>query len=109
MSEDIVFRVSPAIRREIAEAAVRQAHPGWPDYGEYYAVDTDGDRVLDTVMYWEHRAPWNPWHDRAFAVGVVRLFDEGIDLWDEDMTDEDIEDAVSFAEGEVLEKWVLPW
>ncbi len=78
------IKISPTIRREIAQAIVAQSHPGYmSDYmGEKFAVDTDGDGTLDTVMHREGNAPWNPWNDDAEAISVAALYEDSVCTFD---------------------------
>lgn len=64
----VVLPINPAIRREIAEKVVAQAHPGYSKaaQGEWY---TDGARLYHV----EDTAPWLPWSDDAVVVSVDRL------------------------------------
>ena len=78
------LKISPTIRREIAQAIVAQSHPGYmSDYmGEKFAVDTDGDGTLDTVMHRDANAPWNPWNDDAEAISVAALYEDSVCTFD---------------------------
>ena len=67
------FTISANIRRDIAEAIVKESEPSYDTryYGAHYAVDIDGDNELDAVMLKEETAPWEPWHDDAVAIAVA--------------------------------------
>ena len=76
MTTQSVFSVSsdPSFRREVAEAVVREAHPGYSIVcqGGYYADPVDG-----RVYFREAQAAWNPWSDDVDfrIVGVEQLVD----------------------------------
>ena len=77
------FTIKPEIRQEIAEAIVKQSHPGYDTryYGEYYAVDTDGDNELDAVMFKGATAQWEPWSGGDAAIAVSDFYqDSGADF-----------------------------
>jgi hypothetical protein len=76
------YKISPSIRTEIAKCIVKQSEPDYHGMGEYYAVDTDADAVLDTVAYKGNTAPWNPWHDNAVAVPVAMLYEDSVASFD---------------------------
>lgn len=70
------LKIRESIRREIAQAIVKQSDPGYDTryMGESFAVDTDGDGELDAVYFRESQAQWNPWHDEATAVSVSDIY-----------------------------------
>lgn len=65
---------SQAFRQKLAEAIVKEAHPGYHGMGYYYA-----DPVEGRVYYREQNAPWNPWDEEIDwrIVPIDRLVDEG--------------------------------
>ena len=95
------FTIKPEIRKEIAEAIVKESHPGYDTRycGAHYAVDTDGDNELDAVMLKGATAQWNPWSDGDTAIAVSDFYqDSGADFDptpDPDLSDD--EDAASEA------------
>lgn len=103
------YTISMNIRQEIAEAIVAEAHPGYnrDAQGWHYVVDTDGDKVFDAVMAKEANAPWNPWHDNAYAVSIYNLMADS--TADFSPVDEDgnemYEDALMLALDEMPEEW----
>lgn len=62
------MRISSAIRRNIAEKVVEQAHPGYSKMaqGEWY---TDGERLYHA----EDNRAWDPWPDGALVISVDDL------------------------------------
>ena len=95
------YKIADGIRQEIATAIVKQSEPGYDTnfFGQYYAVDTDGDNTLDAVYHRESQAPWNPWHDNAVAIPVWALYDGTADFdptaesfHDEDLDTGDLND-----------------
>ena len=118
------YKIADDIRQEIATAIVKQSDPGYDEqfFGQYFAVDTDGDMTLDAVMHRESTAPWNPWHDNAVAFPVEALFDGTADFdptldsfRDDDLDTGDLnkdeleqyawEAAVEFAMSELPKTW----
>ena len=113
------YKISKSIRREIAEAMVKQSAPDYDSryFGQYFAVDTDGDNTLDTVYHKEETAPWNPWHDNAVAFPVADLYDgsasfdptpdqeEPEDLNEDEWAEIFFKEAVDFAERELPSKY----
>lgn len=68
------MRICGEIHNQIADLVVHQASPNY-NYranGEWFAVDTDGDGVFDTVM---HRGgERNPWHRYEIAIAIDAIF-----------------------------------
>jgi hypothetical protein len=90
------YKISKDIREDIAKAIVRQSEPGYDEgfFGQYYAVDTDGDNTLDSVYHREGQAPWNPWHDNAVAIPVAFLYEDSNASFDptaDEYHDEDLD------------------
>lgn len=71
------FTIADAITTELAEKFALTQHAGYDTryQGDYYAVDTDGDGVLDAVYHAEDARQFNPWHDNAVAVPASECFD----------------------------------
>lgn len=104
----MIYKIAAYIRREIAEAIVKQSAPDYDVqyFGQAYAVDTDGDNTLDAVYFREAQALWDPWHDNATAFSVADLYADSActfdptpdtDLQPDDLNDEEYAEAV-FAE-----------
>lgn len=99
-----ILTIAENIKEEVARRVVEQAAPGYDTQhmGEWYAVDTDGDNILDSVMHAEATRPWNPWHDNAIAIAVEDCIDSDGNDFDpsaaDGVSDKDaFEAAVSFA------------
>lgn len=112
------YKIADDIRKEIATAIVKQSEPDYYTeyFGESYAVDTDGDNILDTVYFRQANAPWDPWHDNATAFSVDALFADSDrtfdptpdpDLQPDDLNDEEYAEIV-FAETVVFALEELP-
>ena len=114
------YKIAENIRKEIATAIVKQSEPGYDTdfFGQYWAVDTDGDNTLDAVMHKESTAPWNPWHDNATAFPVSALYEDSnadfdptnFDFESDDVNEDEAQEiafleAVSFAMGELPKQW----
>lgn len=70
------YTIAEEIKQELAEKFAATQHLGYcfETQGDYFAVDTDGDGVLDTVYHAEENRPWNPWHDNAVAIPAEDCF-----------------------------------
>lgn len=112
------YKIADDIRKEIATAIVKQSEPGYDTeyFGQAYAVDTDGDNMLDAVFFKEAQAPWDPWSDNAVAFSVADLYaDSGstfdptpdTDLQPDDLNDDEYAETV-FAETVVFALSELP-
>lgn len=84
------YTIADGIKDELVEAFVVESYAGFHGMTAAYAVDTDGDRVLDRVYIQDANAAWNLWHDNAVAIPVAECFDDGNDY---DWTDVDEDDA----------------
>jgi hypothetical protein len=95
--------IADSIKREVAEKAVIMSAPGYSTdwQGGYYAVDADGDKILDAVYHRQANASWDPWHDSAIAVDISSCIDGGIQASDEEIEEEFFDDAVDFMVGEL--------
>lgn len=98
------YKISEDVRLEIAKAMVEESAPGYdPGYdGRHYAVDTDGDGMLDAVYIKSDNAPWAPWGS-AVAVQVAVLYEDSISIATFDPTPEDWE----FEEEDLNEQEIL--
>jgi hypothetical protein len=101
------YAIAAEIKTELAEKFAESQHIGYDTRyrGDYYAVDTDGDGLLDSVYHAEENRQWNPWSDSAVAVPASACFDhDGYDYaWGDDGND-DGELAASFALQGMLEQ-----
>lgn len=79
------YTIADGIKSELAEkmALMQSAWASFEAQGSYFAVDTDGDGVLDQVFHAEETRQWNPWHDTAVAIPIEDCFDhDGLDYED---------------------------
>ena len=94
------YTIADAIKSEVAERMAEVSHVAYcpAAQGEWYAVDTDGDGVLDDVAHAQTTRQFNPWHDSAVAIPVEDCFDhDGNDFgWGEGINDQ-FEYAASWA------------
>jgi hypothetical protein len=99
------YTISESIRREIAEAIIKESHPGYSRefMGCHYAVDTDKDGMFDAVMFSQDNDPWSPWADNAVAIPVADLYDDSDDFSEVEEGFE--EDAIAFAESQLPDEW----
>jgi hypothetical protein len=96
--------IASSIKREIAEAVLRESEPGYHGQGRYYAVSSRDDGLLDVVRFKETNAMWDPWHDNATAIAVGYLVDDSVDLSsDEEVEPEQWDDAVNFVVDFILD------
>lgn len=100
------YTISPAIKDELATAFAATQHIAYVAEirGDWYAVDTDGDGVLDAVMHAEHTRQWNPWSDNAVAIPAAECFDhDSADYaWGEEEED-DQDTTASWARDNMLD------
>lgn len=68
MATTIQVNTNSRFRREVAEAIVKQACPGYHGMGYYYANIKNGK-----VYYAESLRAWNPWSDSEMIVAVDAL------------------------------------
>ena len=94
------YTIADAIKSEIAARMAEVSHVAYSAdvQGEWYAVDTDGDGVLDVLSHAQTTRQFNPWSDKSVAIPVEECFDhDGNDFgWGEDGNDE-FESAASWA------------
>lgn len=103
------YLISPMIHQQIAEAMVRESHPGYDrqHMGQSYAVAVGQNDTLNAVYFKEATAQWNPWPDNAEAVPVAALYEgTGYDFSDvEDGFEDDAIATARFALPELYEEF----
>ena len=95
------YTIAAAIKITLANRMAEVSHVAYcpAAQGEWYAVDTDGDGVLDDVAHAQVNRQFNPWHDAAAAIPVEDCFDhKGNDFgWGDHRVDGEFESVASWA------------
>ena len=94
---------SQSFRQKLAEAIVKEAHPGYHSQGYYYA-----DPVEGRVYYREQNAPWNPWSEAVDwrIVPVSELvpsnhdFNPQVEDWGEELKNSEV------ALADIIKAWI---
>ena len=101
------YTIAAAIKTTLAARMAEVSHVAYcpAAQGEWYAVDTDGDGVLDDVAHAQVNRQFNPWHDAAVAIPVEDCFDHnGNDFsWGEDAWSDDFAMAAEWARDNLLD------
>ena len=106
-----IIKIDPSIKRQIAQAVVAEAHPGFSSQYMASHFVVNGNRVVAA----EPNRQWDPWPDNANIIGVdylvnevggarqdnITFGDDNMDNWDEDGLAETIE----FTEGYVPDEY----
>ena len=94
------YTIAAAIKSTLANRMAEVSHVAYCAgvQGEWYALDTDGDGVLDSVQHAQVKRQFDPWSDAAAAIPVEDCFDhDGNDFgWGEGINDQ-FEYAASWA------------
>ena len=100
------YTIAATLTSTLANRMAEVSHVAYcPDaQGEWYAVDTDGDGVLDDVAHAQTTRQFNPWNDSAVAIPIEECFDhDGNDFgWGEGINDQ-FEYAASWARDNLLD------
>ena len=104
------YTIAATLTSTLAKRMAEVSHVAYAPaaQGEWYAVDTDGDGVLDDVAHAQTTRQFNPWNDAAVAIPIEDCFDhDGNDFsWGEEDND-DFESAASWAHDNLLDTVVV--